>query len=99
MVEFLRMGASRHTVVTALSDSKFASYQLVTRLDRPRASYPSCVTAYPKPTRVSCSAVEGLIRLRSAAAGLRRDRAVEARKSETAKRRSIGVIILLRRRN
>jgi len=30
-----------------------------------------------------------LIRLRSAAAGLRRDRAVEARKSETAKRRAI----------
>ena len=54
MVEFLRMGASRHTVVTALSDSKFASYQLVTRLARPRASYSSCVTAYPKPTRVSC---------------------------------------------
>ena len=89
------MGASRHTIITALSDSKFASYQLVTRLARPRASYPSCVTAYPKPTRVSCSAVEGLIRLRSAAAGLRRDRAVEARKSETAKRRSINVIIFV----
>jgi len=50
----LCVGASRHAVVIALSDSKFASYQLVTRLARPRASYPSCVTAYPKPAWVSC---------------------------------------------
>ena len=56
---------------------------------------PATLAALPPTQNPPGFRVEGLIRLRSAPAGLRRDRAVEARKSETAKRRSINVIIFV----